>query len=160
MPTRTSSHEPTGRAPHRGSGIRRFQTSVPARYTCNGYAIIRFMNEYLDYNINSGCFNDVYNAFKTQSELIFLPFAANWGCKPAHGSVGGTAMTKSVRKYLYWVDYYMCTNFQRVLICFGGLGEPWKVAVAWGSGHNRRLRGGVRARVPAVAARLHAPANI
>ena len=94
------------------------------------------MNEYLDYNINSGCFNDVYNAFKTQSELIFLPFTPNWGCKPAHGSVGGTAMTKSVRKYLYWVDYYMCTNFQRVLICFGGLGEPWKVAVAWGSGHS------------------------
>ena len=105
------------------------------RCTCNVYAIIRFMNEYLDYNINSGWFIDEYNAFKTQSELIFLPFAANWGCKAAHGSVGVTAMSKVFRKYLYWVDYYMCTNFQRVLICFGGLGEPWKVAVAWGSGH-------------------------
>ena len=94
------------------------------------------MNEYLDYNINSGWFIDEYNAFKTQSELIFLPFTPNWGCKPAHGSVGGTAMTKSVRKYLYWVDYYMCTNFQRVLMCFWGLGEPRKVQIHWGSGHN------------------------
>jgi len=68
------------------------------RCTCNVYAIIRFVNDELDSNINSGWFIDEYNAFKTQSELIFLPFAANWGCKPAHGSVGVTTMTKTFRK--------------------------------------------------------------
>jgi len=86
------------------------------RCTCNVYAIIRFVNDESDSNINSGWFIDEYNAFKTQSELIFLPFAANWGCKPAHGSVGVTTMTKTFRKSVIWVKYYMCTNFQRVLI--------------------------------------------
>ena len=126
------------------------------RCTCNVFAIISFVNDESDSNINSGWFIDEYNAFKTQSELIFLPFAANWGCKPAHGSVGVTAMTKSFRKYLYWVDYYMCTNFQRVLMCFGNLEEPWKVAVAWGSGHKSTR---LAAHVPRLSSRRGRPSE-